>query len=140
MIDLSTERLERLLAEATPGPWENLGWNDDPKDADYMYWSICARPPGGGVALIMPMPTEQDMGRREHGTSPPPRRRANAELVAAVPDLATEVLRLRAALEFYANEENWRDGSTEPNFRRDIVPSTIERDGGKAARNVLVGL
>lgn len=76
MTDLSTSNLKRLLAEATPGPWEaRYNYKEgDPRPDD----SHQIRGTGGDYLGIM------------HGT--------DAYLTALAPELAQEVLRMRGEL------------------------------------------
>lgn len=76
MTDLSTANLKRLLAEATPGPWEARGYYTDgePRPDD----SYQMRDAGGEYLGIM------------HDQ--------NAHLAALAPPLAQEVIRLRSKL------------------------------------------
>lgn len=69
---MTDDELHRLLAEATPGPWylSDSGWIETE---------------GELVALI----NENSLSEAE---------KADARLIAAAPDLAAEVLRLREAL------------------------------------------
>lgn len=73
MTDLSTSNLKRLLAEATPGPWEARGYYMDgeprPDDSRQIHGT------GGGYLGMM------------HGT--------DSHLAALAPELAQEVLRMR---------------------------------------------
>ncbi len=76
MTDLSTTNLKRLLAEATPGPWEARGYymDGDPRpDTSCQIFSA-----DGKYLGIVHSP--------------------HADLAAAAPDLAQEVLRMREAL------------------------------------------
>lgn len=72
MTDLSTSNLKRLLNEATPGPWTALATYDDGAPRPDTTREMRA---AGEYLGIMHTP--------------------NAELAAAAPDLAQEVLRLR---------------------------------------------
>ena len=72
MTDLSTSNLKRLLDEATPGPWTALATYDDGAPRPDTTREMRA---AGEYLGIMHTP--------------------NAELAAAAPDLAQEVLRMR---------------------------------------------
>lgn len=107
MTDLSTANLKRLLAEATPGPWEaeegiypeyitdssgcRVLWNNSEK----LFWSN----------------EDEDV-----------------HLAAAAPELAQEVIRLREqikglilAMETKAANNEWQDPSTIAGFLKEIV-------------------
>ena len=85
---MKDEELRALLAAATPGPWEwwtsnsfrRLSSNATRKDGDVMH-GVAQRDGHGDVVLP------------NGGWDGP-----DAKLIAAAPDLAAEVLRLRAAL------------------------------------------
>lgn len=70
MTDLSTSNLKRLLDAATPGPWR--------------------------ISLTEGI---SGLGFAEDFYQDDPREKANVTLAAAAPDLAQEVLRLRAGVE-----------------------------------------
>lgn len=76
MTSLSTKHIQRLLAEATPGPWEARGYymDGEPRPDD----SYQMRDAAGDYLGIMYGP--------------------DAHLTAMTPDLAQEVLRLRSKL------------------------------------------
>lgn len=75
MTDLSTTHLQRLLDEATPGPWEALATYDDGAPRPDTTREMRA---AGEYLGIMHAP--------------------NAELAALSPDLAQEVIALRSKL------------------------------------------
>lgn len=77
MTDLSTTNLKRLLAEATPGPWERHPDN---------LRMLC------NLERQFAVHAELTKGK---GAAPQPEDVANTELIALAPDLAQEVLRLR---------------------------------------------
>lgn len=83
MTDLSTKHIQRLLAEATPGPWEARGYymDGEPRPDD----SHQIRSADGEYLGIM------------HGP--------DAHLTAMTPDLAQENLRMREELIGWANDE-----------------------------------
>jgi hypothetical protein len=109
---MTDDELRAMIEAATPGPW---GANFD--DA------ILIKAKRNTVASIRIV----DLFRR----APMPEVTANARLIAAAPDLAAEVLRMRAALRYYASESLWdRDGGNDG-----MTP--MERDGGKRARAAL---
>ncbi len=72
--------LERLLANATPGPWDALSWEEDAGGTDWNVW--------GPKSSSFPL--DHDF-RGDFGNG------ADAKLMALSKDLAAEVLRLRAA-------------------------------------------
>lgn len=77
MTDLTTVNLKRLLAEATPGPWERHP--DNPR-------MLC------NLEQKFAVHAELTKGK---GTEPQPEDVANTQLIALAPPLAQEVLRLR---------------------------------------------
>lgn len=85
MTDLSTNHLQHLLAESSPGPWESLygvagvpeGWDE--------YWVILQM---GRHRLPLRSP-HYPLEDEEY---------ANFDLAAAAPELAEEVIRLREEL------------------------------------------
>ena len=94
MTDLSTTNLQRLLDQAAPGPWTALATYDDGAPRPDTTREMRA---AGEYLGIMHTP--------------------NAELAAAAPDLAQEVLRLRRRLsrittdrETVAHHEGDHDG------------------------------
>lgn len=80
MPDLSTSNLKRLLAEATPSPWERHPEN--PR-------MLC------NLERKFAVHAELTKGK---GAEPQPEDVANTELIALAPPLAQEVLRLRSKL------------------------------------------
>lgn len=80
MTDLSSDKLRSLLEEASPGPWSIKASSE--------YWGLVVtctiKSLGGNVATAWQQYTALNI--------------ANARLIAAAPDLAAEVIRLRAAL------------------------------------------
>ncbi|GEA42090.1 Uncharacterised protein [Corynebacterium striatum] len=82
MTNLTTSNLKRLLAEASPGPWEALATYDDGAPRPDTTREMRA---AGKYLGIMHTP--------------------NADLAAAAPDLAQEVIRLREELIGWANNE-----------------------------------
>lgn len=77
---MKTDELEKLLAEATPGPWNARS----PSIPDY-YGSIIGR---GAVETGWPVVGDVCL-RTESGSS-----EANAHLIAMAPDLAADKIRL----------------------------------------------
>jgi hypothetical protein len=109
--DMTDDELRAMIEAATPGPW-HVG--KDPEVSIACGYFVG----GGGFA-------------RADMTGPGDKQGPNARLIAAAPDLAAEVLRLRAALRYYASESLWdRDGGNDG-----MTP--MERDGGKRARAAL---
>ena len=82
MTDLSTSNLKRLLDQATPGPWEYEG----PK-----FQEITAQDSDGLEQSVI---NPDRYTEREFCNRP-----ADFELAALAPELAQEVLRLRAGVE-----------------------------------------
>lgn len=99
--------LPRNSGEPTPGPW---------RLHDMERATIVAGKPGGEVANCLNGFGDQD---------------ANARLIAAAPDMAAEIARLRAALKFYANSANYTSCSA-----MERGPA-IDEDDGNIARAAL---
>lgn len=89
---ISTEELWKLLDEVTPGPWRKVFYGG-PDDVGYTV-------DGVGYAFCD----------------------ADANLIAAAPDLAAEVIRLREALEPLVKTDSLKDLSDE-----ELI---VERDAG----------
>ena len=86
MIDLSTEAVRAALDESTPGPWFH--------QADFANVYALSGGSSGSTMLLCKMDADQIKSGTPDG---------NAGLAAMAPDLAAEVLRLRAVVE--AGEE-----------------------------------
>lgn len=82
MTDLSTKTLKRLLAEASPGPWEALAMYDCGAPRPDTTREMRA---AGGYLGLMHDP--------------------HAPLAAAAPELADEILRMRKELIAWADDE-----------------------------------
>lgn len=95
--------LEKLLSEATPGPWTAAatGWADDFNEV---------------------------FGSDD--TSVCPANAANARLIALAPDLAAEVIRLRARVAELEEVLRKVPGA----FNAAFIAGTEEREGGSARR------
>ena len=87
MTDLSTKHIQRLLAEATPGPWEYIT-GDSPDGR-------CIGNPG---SMTMCIGVEANGEGSSCGD-------ADLTLAALAPELAKEVMRMRQALIDWANDE-----------------------------------
>lgn len=79
MTDLSTKHIQRLLAEATPGPWVR-------------------HPESPRVLSNLERKFAVHVELTRNGKEPQPEDVANTELIALAPPLAQEVLRLRSKL------------------------------------------
>lgn len=116
MIDLP--ELERLEREATPGPWHNVfsgratrhvKTNDGTGlGADLPGTQVCVCSTGCEAALIV----------------------AARNALPTLLKLAREHARMKEALEFYANPENYV-------LYQNEYPKPITRDGGEEARDAL---
>jgi hypothetical protein len=89
---MGNDELRKLLAEATPGPWQ--------VDRTEDRWRAQI---DGGTAGRQWLSLARVVVRMEGSTSDHSEGLANARLIAAAPDLAAEVLRLRDALRAIAN-------------------------------------
>lgn len=100
---MNTDEIEKLLAEATPGPWDV-----DPHGIDDCMGDVWL----GEEIRVCENVTAED-----------------ARLIAMAPDLAAEVVRLRKALGLYANPQNWKmSGPCDPNG-----PNFIGEEHARAA-------
>jgi hypothetical protein len=113
-----TDKLERLLAEATPGPWEpcqHLKSVADDLACSCGYRGVIFGP-DHDVAYAICQPGHQPAPKGQEGTEPARYPReveiANSQLIALAPDLAAEVVRLRK-VEAAARRllEWWPEGS-----------------------------
>lgn len=101
---LPSDELKDLLEKATPGPWSLCAHLSNPEVDEGCgcgYRGVVFGPEHAGYAVCQPGHEPAPEG--QEGTEPPryPREteRNNARLIAAAPDLAAEVIRLREALE-----------------------------------------
>lgn len=115
--DISPERIAELLKDTTPGPWRAETWH--------------VGSPSGIVVHGSAHITNDNEST------------ANARFIAAarelVPALAARIAKLEAALEWYANEENYAKAHVihSENWREFYEP--IPHHGGKVARAALKG-
>jgi hypothetical protein len=88
---MTDDEIEKLLRDAMPGLWR---YRPDPDHDD---WGTVREPDGSIIVLVRgtTIPASEFDQHRRSGTDP---YEANARLIAAAPDLAKEVLRLRALL------------------------------------------
>ena len=93
MTDLSTKHIQRLLAEATPGPWVR-------------------HPESLRVLSNLERKFAVHVELTRNGGEPQPEDVANTELIALAPPLAEEVLRMREAL--HNLSEVWEAVSIDP--------------------------
>lgn len=86
MTDLSTPNLQRLLAEATPGPWEVDQFEEQFVDCpEVTEFYLCSE-------------DMQYIAKGEAVSKYRDREEANFRLIALAPELAAEVIRLHEAL------------------------------------------
>lgn len=109
MTDLSTTNLQRLLEQATPGPW--VRHPHHPR-------MLCN--------LERRFAVHAELART--GAEPEPEDVANTELIALAPPLAEEVVRLRGriegiilAMETKAANNEWQDPATIASYLKEIV-------------------
>ena len=91
MTDLSTKHIQRLLAEATPGPWR---FSEDTADT-----------PSGTQEYGHEVYADEKYLFSVWGDPVTDEHPGNLPLAALAPDLAQEVLRLREELIDWANDE-----------------------------------
>jgi hypothetical protein len=134
--------IRRRLEQATPGPWDSGRLIED-QDGDYVVWTLPVRDNqrefvGNVGGMVEPVISLQDKlaGQLFEGE------RQDAEFIANAPtdirDLLAEVDRLRAALAFYADDNNYQhelisDGEGGYTDWR----SPIEEDDGERANQAL---
>jgi hypothetical protein len=123
MADVTSEDIRKMLDEATPGPWWVCNY-----DAGDCHWydhngpcpSIQA-PDAYDCAVV-----HWDGFKQEYWSACDGNQKqieANARLIAAAPDLAAEVLRLRALLAECADDLSGRVGNDWPEMSRAKYPS-----------------